>query len=102
MPFLKGLFWFLLAVLLVVFAFANWTTVPLKLWGGLIAEINLPLLLLVMFLIGLLPTWAYHRAVRWRLRGRLTTAERTIAELRTAAMAPSAPAETIMPSQEPA
>ena len=91
MPFLKGLFWFLLAVLLVVFAFANWTTVPIKLWGGLIADVNLPLLMLVMFLLGLLPTWLYHHAVRWRLRNRLVISERTITELRAAAMAPSAP-----------
>lgn len=91
MPFLKGLFWFLLAVLLVVFAFANWTTVPIKLWGGLIADVNLPLLMLVMFLIGLVPTLVYHHAVRWRLRNRLVTADRTITELRAAAMAPTMP-----------
>ena len=96
MPFLKGLFWFLLAVLLVVFAFANWTTVPIKLWGGLIAEVNLPLLMLVMFLLGLVPMWLYHRAVRWRLRNRLVANERTITELRAAAMAPSPP-----PAAEP-
>jgi len=89
MPFLKGLFWFLLAVLLVVFAFANWTTVPIKLWGGLIAEVNLPLLLLVIFLLGLVPTLLYHHAVRWRLRNRLIAADRTITELRAVAMAPA-------------
>lgn len=91
MPFLKGLFWFLLAVLLVVFAFANWTTVPIKLWGGLIADINLPLLMLVMFLLGLVPTLLFHHAVRWRLRNRLIASDRTITELRAAAMAPTPP-----------
>lgn len=101
MPFLKGLFWFLLAVLLVVFAFANWTTVPIKLWGGLIADINLPLLMLVMFLIGLVPTLLYHHAVRWRLRNRLVTADRTITELRAAAMAPTAPPAPAEPPAMP-
>jgi uncharacterized integral membrane protein len=101
MPFLKGLFWFLLAVLLVVFAFANWTTVPIKLWGGLIADINLPLLMLVMFLIGLLPTWLYHHTVRWRLRNRLVIADRTITELRAAAMAPTAPPAAAEPVATP-
>ncbi|MGN6280138.1 MAG: hypothetical protein ACTHM8_15660 [Sphingomonas sp.] len=100
MPFLKGLFWFLLAVLLVVFAFANWTTVPIKLWGGLIADINLPLLMLVMFLLGLVPTLLFHHAVRWRLRSRLIASDRTITELRAAAMAPTASPET--PVAEPA
>ena len=105
MQFLKGLFWFLLAVLIVVFAFANWTTVPIRLWGGLIADINLPLLLLVMFLIGLVPMLLYHHAVRWRLRTRMVAMDRTITELRAAAMAPSAPAENAMPiapASEPA
>jgi hypothetical protein len=88
-------------VLLVVFAFANWTTVPIKLWGGLIADINLPLLMLVMFLIGLLPTWLYHHAVRWRLRNRLVIADRTITELRAAAMAPSAPPPAAEPLTTP-
>ena len=101
MQFLKGLFWFLLAVVLVVFAFANWTTVPIKLWGGLVAEVNLPLLLLVMFLLGLVPTLLYHHAVRWRLRNRLVASDRTITELRAAAMAPSAPPATSIAEDAP-
>ncbi|TPG42490.1 DUF1049 domain-containing protein [Sphingomonas koreensis] len=91
MQFLKGLFWFLLAVLIVVFAAANWTTVPIKLWGGLIADVNLPLLLLIMFLVGLVPTLLYHHAVRWRLRSRLVNSERTITDLRAAALASAPP-----------
>jgi putative membrane protein len=101
MQFLKGLFWFLLAVVLVVFAFANWTTVPIKLWGGLVAEVNLPMLLLVMFLLGLVPTLLYHHAVRWRLRNRLVASDRTITELRAAAMAPSAPHPTPIAEDAP-
>jgi uncharacterized integral membrane protein len=89
MQFLKGLIWILLVVLVVIFAAANWTSVPIKLWGGLIADINLPFLMIVMFLIGLVPTLLYHHAVRWRLRGRLSTAERTIADLRAATMTPA-------------
>lgn len=87
MQFLKTLFWVLLAIVIAVFAVGNWTTVPVKLWSGLIAEVNLPLLLLVSFLAGLLPTWLYHQAVRWRLTQRLTSSERSIAGLRTAAFA---------------
>ena len=95
MQFLKGLLWFLLAMLIVVFSFGNWTTVPIKLWGGLIADVNLPLLLIVMFLLGLVPTLLYHHAVRWRLRTRLVNSERTVADLRAAAMAP--PPEPMTP-----
>lgn len=92
MQFLKILFWCLLAFVAAVFTIANWTTVPIKLWGGLIAEVNLPLLLLVTFLAGLLPTMVYYQAVRWRLRNRLATTERTVNDLRSAiAPAPSDP-----------
>ena len=57
-----------------------------------------------MFLLGLVPTLLYHHAVRWRLRNRLVISERTITELRAAAMAPSAPLaeETAVTPPEPA
>jgi len=82
MQFLKILFWCLLAFVAAIFTLGNWTTVPIKLWGGLIAEVNLPLLLLVTFLLGLLPTMIYYNAIRWRLRNRLATSERILADLR--------------------
>jgi hypothetical protein len=91
MQFLKILFWCLLAFVAAVFTLGNWTTVPIKLWGGLIAEVNLPLLLFVTFLIGLVPTMLYYNAIRWRLRNRLATSERTLADLR-GVLAPAAPA----------
>lgn len=92
MQFLKILFWCLLAFVAAVFTIANWTTVQIKLWGGLIAEVNLPLLLLVTFLVGLLPTMVYYQTMRWRLRNRLATVERTVNDLRSAiAPAPSQP-----------
>jgi putative membrane protein len=91
MQFLKTLFWCLLAFVAAMFTRNNWTTVPVNLWGGLIAEINLPLLLLITFLCGLLPMLGYHHAVRWRLRSRLNMSERTVASLREVI----APAPTI-------
>ncbi len=100
MQFLKTLFWFLLAVIGAVFAIGNWTTVPIKLWAGLIAEVNLPLLLILTFLAGLLPTLLYHHAVKWRLRQKLTTAERGLADLRGLA-ATSAPMPTMLAEDEP-
>lgn len=82
MQFLKILFWCLLAFIAAVATIGNWTTVPIKLWGGLIADVNLPLLLLVTFLLGFVPTMLYNHAIRWRLRQRLATCERQLAELR--------------------
>lgn len=102
MQFLKTLFWFLLAVIVAVFAIGNWTTVPIKLWAGLIADVNLPILLVATFLAGLLPVLLYHHAVRWRLRQRLTSAERAVADLRAAAVATTAAATAIEPTLPPA
>jgi putative membrane protein len=82
MQFLKILFWCLLAFLAAIFTIGNWTTVQIKLWGGLVAEVNLPLLLLVMFLLGLLPMLLYHQVVRWRLRQRLSAAQGAVETLR--------------------
>ncbi|MBA3878161.1 MAG: hypothetical protein C0500_00390 [Sphingobium sp.] len=96
MQFLKTLFWALLAVVVVVFALGNWTSVPIHLWAGLIAEINLPLLLIVTFLAGLFPTLLYHHAVKWRLRHRLAAAERAVADLRGMASATAVPAPIVI------
>lgn len=96
MQFLKILFWCLLAFVAAVFTFGNWTNVEIRLWGGLIAEINLPLLLFVTFMCGLLPTLAYHHVVRWRLRRRLGTTEAILDSLHAPIIRdPSVPAAII-------
>jgi putative membrane protein len=82
MQFLRTLFWVVLAVVAVIFAFNNWTQVSVNLWGGLRADAKLPVLLLVAFLIGLLPMFILHRATRWNLKRRLDNAERALADLR--------------------
>jgi putative membrane protein len=46
-------------------------------------------LLLVVFLLGLLPTMAYYQAIRWRLRQRLTTAQNAVETLRATAAVPA-------------
>ncbi len=90
MQFLKYLFWCLLAFLAAVFSFGNWRSVDIHLWGGLIAQVNLPFLLLVTFLVGFVPTLLYHLTIRYRLRQRLLASERTVESLRVA-VAPSEP-----------
>jgi putative membrane protein len=90
MRFLATLFWALLAVVVALFSYRNWTDVTLNLWGDIQADIKLPLLLLVFFLLGLLPTWALMRAKLWSYRRRVDALERT----RPAAASPvQAPAE---------
>lgn len=82
MQFLKILFWCLLAFLAALFTIGNWSAVPIRLPGGLIADVNLPFLLLVTFLLGCLPTLGWQAAKRWRLRQRLATCERELANNR--------------------
>ena len=76
MRFLSTLFWVLLAVLLALFARGNWTDVELNLWNDLVVVIKLPLLVLIAFLIGWLPTWLMMRARIWGLNRRLEALER--------------------------
>lgn len=105
MQFLKTLLIVFTVGLAVAFAFNNWTSVDILLWGGLIVDINKSLLMLVCFLLGLVPTWLWQRAIRWRLAQRLAASERTVADLRlavaTSSTTPSsapAPALTVPPA----
>ncbi|VVT10621.1 conserved hypothetical protein [Sphingomonas sp. EC-HK361] len=103
MQFLKILFWCLIAFIAALFTIGNWTTVPVRVGGGLIAETNLPLLLLIVFLIGFLPTLLYQQATKWRLRQRLAATERALSEIRLAAGPPatSAMAPPLSPAGVP-
>jgi uncharacterized integral membrane protein len=76
MQFLKTLFWVLIAVVVVLFASRNWFDVTLNLWSDIQADIKLPLLLLIVFLIGFLPTWLISRARLWSHRRRIDAMER--------------------------
>lgn len=102
MQFLKILFWCLLAFVAAIFTLGNWTSIPIQLWGGVEALVNLPLLLLLTFLAGLVPTMAWHSTLRWRLRNRLATAERTLADMRAALAQPPVVPPAAPPSPDPA
>ena len=71
MQFLKTLFWVIFAVVMVLFARANWQSVTLNLWGGLQADVKLPALVFFFFLLGFLPTFVIQRARIWSLQRRL-------------------------------
>ena len=57
------------------------SVVPVKLWGGLIADVRLPLLILFGFLLGWVPTLLVYRAKMWSLRRRYEPIEALIARL---------------------
>ena len=76
MQFLKTLFWVLIAVLVALFSTRNWFDVTVNLWGDIQADIKLPILLLVAFLIGFAPTWSLMRTRIWSHRRRMEAIER--------------------------
>lgn len=102
MQFLKTLFWVALAVGLVLFATVNWNAVTITLWGGLEADVKLPILVLGAFLLGFLPMLLIHRARMWSMKRRMEGLERQMAHLRAPVTEPApsvTPAET--PQAEP-
>jgi uncharacterized integral membrane protein len=89
MQFLKTLFWVALAVILVLFANVNWKSVTVTLWGGLEADVKLPILVLFSFLVGFLPMLILHRARLWSLKRRLEAQERQVGAVPVPAAAPA-------------
>jgi lipopolysaccharide assembly protein A len=88
MQFLKTLFWVLLAVIVALFASRNWSSATLNLWGDIQADVKIPILLLIVFLLGLVPTWLILRARIWALDRRIEALDRN--RLATAAAEPVA------------
>lgn len=89
MRFLSTVFWVLVAVVLVLFAKANWNPVTIKLWNDIVADVKLPILMFIVFLIGFIPTWLIMRARIWSWRRRVEALERN----RVNAIPEAAPAE---------
>ena len=87
MQFLKTLFWVLLAVFIALFASRNWSDLTLNLWGDIQVDIKIPVLMLVMFLLGFLPTLLVERARLWAMRRRIDAQERQQATATTPAPA---------------
>lgn len=81
MRFLKTLFWIVIAALLSIFAVRNWRDVTVDLWGNLQADVKLPVLLLIVFVLGFLPTYLTYRARLWRLENRVATTRERVPTL---------------------
>lgn len=97
MQFLRTAFWVVIAVALAFFCMANYVPVTVRLWGDMVMETKLPVLLIGAFLLGALPFWIMARATRWRLKRRLDSAERSLA----AVIAPPAVASPTVITPEP-
>lgn len=97
MGILRTIIWVFLTIILVVFAMANWQAVTVTIWPGWEAETKLPVIMLVAFAIGSIPTWIALRATRWSMKRRLDNSERQLADLRAMANRPSDPAPASAP-----
>lgn len=98
MQFLRTAFWVVIAVALAFFCMANYVPVTVRLWGDMVIETKLPVLLIVAFLLGALPFWVMARATRWRLKRRLDSSERALAAATAAAAPPPPPAFSDAPA----
>lgn len=94
MQFLRTAFWVVIAVGLAFFCMANYVPVTVRLWGDIVMETKLPVLLIGAFLLGALPFWIMARATRWRLKRRLDSTQKALV-VATAAAAPPPPAPTV-------
>jgi len=96
MQFLKTLFWVVIAVFLAILGSRNWHDVTMNLWGDIQVDIKLPFLVIILFLIGWLPTYLLFRAKLWRVRTRLDNFERQQAAAQPIAPAPAAVEEDVL------
>jgi uncharacterized integral membrane protein len=92
MQFLRTLFWVVIAAFVAIIASGNWRDVTLDLWGNLQVDIKIPILLLIAFLIGFLPTWLVMRGKLWRLKRRVAQ--------EGVKVVPAAPAATAPPAED--
>jgi putative membrane protein len=92
MRFLKILFWILIGGLAAAFVIYNEAErVEIALWGNLVADVSLPILLVLVFLLGLIPMLIAYHTLRWRMRMRVNSLERTIGEMRQSQEPPPPP-----------
>jgi len=99
MAFLRTLLWIVITVIVVVFSVRNWVPVPVNLFGDTVVETKLPMLLLIGFLIGFVPLYVWHRAVKWRHSRKLSQIERSATPAPTPTPTPSV--YTAPPAQAP-
>ena len=71
--FLKTLFLVVLVALLTQFAASNWHAIEIRLSEDLRMDIKLPILVLLAYLLGVIPTMIIYRARIWSLKRRLDT-----------------------------
>jgi uncharacterized integral membrane protein len=75
---LRTIFWIALAIGFLIFAIYNWQPVELTLWQNLVLETKVPVLVLLAFVLGFAPMWAFHRSVTWGHHRRIRALESSL------------------------
>lgn len=97
MQIIRTIVWVVIVLALALFTLANWQTVEVTIWSGLVLETKLPVLVIAAFLLGLVPAWLLHKLTRWRLGRRISSLESTLATHLPAAFSTSTQLETNEP-----
>ncbi len=84
MQIVRTIIWVLILFAILAFSFFNWQPVEVTLWDNMVLETKVPALVIIAFLLGLVPTWLYHRSVKWSLHRRIRSLE---ASVKSAALA---------------
>lgn len=99
MQIIRTVIWVLLLVALLVFSYANWQPISVRIWDNLLVDTMLPAIVVVSFLIGFVPMWLFHRAAKWQFNRRIAALENAA---RTAAATPvAAPSPPPVEDEEP-
>jgi lipopolysaccharide assembly protein A len=87
MQFLRTMFWVVIFVAGTIFSVRNWSPVTVALWGDLVLDTHLPVLMIGSFLLGLVPVFILYRTTRWSMKRKLEAANRSLSE----SLAPATP-----------
>jgi lipopolysaccharide assembly protein A len=79
---------------LLVFSAYNWQPVEVNIWDNLVLETKVPVLVLLAFLLGFAPLFAYHQSVKWSLKRRVRHLESSLKSLAVPKRSDAAAANT--------
>ncbi|MCB2085081.1 MAG: LapA family protein [Sphingomonadaceae bacterium] len=106
MQIVRRLLWALLALVIVAFVVINWgERHDVIIWPSdtnrsLLFEWPVGFIALVFFLLGAVPTWLFHRGVRWQMNRRIKSLENAIKANSLSSSQPARTAETTPPPPE--
>lgn len=83
MAVIRTIAWVALVCGLLIFSFYNWRPVEVTIWENLVLETKVPVLLVLAFLMGFVPLFAYHLSVKWALKRRVRNLENSLKTLAT-------------------